>query len=156
MNQAPKRPASQATPNPAGTNIAGSTDSTAFVKTRCPHCQTINQVKKDAGEEVFKCTNCEQMFRLRAKVEPTTQFDTATVARFPVRCKCGVVMSVTSANFGKQVKCKSCNQVIRIPNWIAEKKYTADEFDDLFSPDEKDAFQQRMANSQIHFGPKGQ
>lgn len=46
---------------------------------------------------------------------------------------------VTYSDFGKVVTCKNCKQSIKIPDWVAETKYTEDEFDDMFSDSELDA-----------------
>lgn len=111
------------------------------VKTRCPHCQGINEVAGATDNLIAKCAHCGESFRLRkraaeAKPPPPSPVAIPKIKRFPIRCTCGTILSVTYAEFGKRVKCQSCNQWIKIPDWVAETKFTTDEFDDMFSDEE--------------------
>ena len=126
----------------ASSSRANSVGNAKVIKTRCPHCRAVNSVDIAQVEEVFQCAHCDKMFRLRKKVAgpPPAPVIATQEKRFPIRCACQAKLSVTYADFGKRVKCESCNKVIRIPDWVAESRFTDDEFDDMFSEEERQAF----------------
>ncbi|TWT94364.1 hypothetical protein [Neorhodopirellula pilleata] len=111
------------------------------IRTRCPHCSAINTVNDADTDGVFECAHCEKRFRLRKKVTgpPPAPTIEPVVKRFPIRCTCQAKLLVTYADFGKRVQCQSCKQTIRIPDWVAESKFTEAEFDDMFSAQELQA-----------------
>lgn len=122
---------------------ASASGSGKSIKTRCPHCSEINTVTDAEAGGVFECASCDKQFRLRKKVTgpPPAPVIAPEVKRFPIRCKCQALLSVTYSEFGKRVQCKSCNQMIRIPDWVAESRFSDDEFDDMFSSEERSALQ---------------
>lgn len=122
------------------------------VKTRCPHCQSVNDVVGAVDNAVFQCVHCEKQFRLRRKADKPAPAPVVVtdVKRFPIRCKCQAKMLVTYSDFGKRVKCSACQQMIKIPDWVTESKFTEEEFDDMFSPEEREAFQQMMAQGRMN------
>jgi hypothetical protein len=140
-------------PSDKNAKTSGVPSSEKAVKTRCPHCQSINQIVGAIDDAVFECTHCEKQFRLRKKVNhppvPPAPVIVPDVKRFPIRCTCQAKLSVTYSDFGKRVKCKSCNQMIKIPDWVAESKFSDDEFDDMLSAEERDAFQATMAHGRM-------
>jgi transcription elongation factor Elf1 len=111
-------------------------------RARCPHCQAINRVEVTSADQVFRCSECEQDFRIRPKAAaapPPPAPAQATVRRFPVQCRCHAKLMVTYKDFGRKVNCNACGQLIKIPDWIAETKFSPDEFDDMFSESELEA-----------------
>lgn len=120
-------------------------------RARCPNCQTINRVEVSSADQIFRCVKCEQDFRIRRKTVaappqpvPPPASTAPVVRRFPVQCRCQAKLLVTYKEFGRQVTCNSCGQLVKIPEWIAETKFSADEFDDMFSPSERDAMITQM------------
>lgn len=139
------------TPSDDRKNRPDSRSADKSVKTRCPHCQSVNDVVGAVDNAVFECVHCEKQFRLRKKANKPAPAPVVVpdVKRFPIRCKCQAKMMVTYSDFGKRVTCNSCEQLIKIPDWVTESKFTDEEFDDMFSPEERDAFQQTMAQGRM-------
>ena len=125
-------------------NTKSGSEPVDYVKTKCPHCMASNKIKKSSQDKVLKCTGCGKKFRIRRSTGSQKISLVPLHPKVEIRCPCKAMMTITYADFGKRVKCPKCQKLVQVPSWVAETRFSEEEFDEIFSEDEWKEIQNAM------------